>query len=79
MSSICIRDNALSKHGGVASLCICGLIVGVAFHSVHLGVVSSFSLHLHFMHLGLLQLHSYLSMFRLVEKKFKTKSSNDDF
>jgi len=49
-------------------LCTCGLVVGVAFHSVHLGVVSLFSWHLHFMHLVLLQLHSYLSMFRLVEK-----------
>ena len=71
MSLICIGDNSLSKHGGVAFLFICGLVVGVAFHSVHLGVVSSFSWHLHFMHLVLLQLHSYLSMFRLVEKKFK--------
>ena len=69
MSSICIGNNALSKHGGVAFLCIYGLVVGVAFHSVHLGVVSSFSRHLHFMHLVLLQLHSYLSMFRLVENK----------
>jgi len=25
------------------SLCICNLVVGIAFHSVHLGVVSAFS------------------------------------
>ena len=68
MSSICIGDNALSEHGGVAFSCICGLVVGVAFHSVHLGVVSSFSRHLHFIHLVLLQLHSHLSKFTLVKK-----------